>query len=91
VLDGMNSVVNLSVKIPTFAAVILVIGGIVTIMTFFEKSRTGSSAAGRMRMPMRGKSPHRVELEDHPSTEFCHWQQGSESGYEAMLVFFACS
>jgi len=42
-------------------------------------------------MPMRGTSPHRVELKITPSTEFCHWHKVANQATRQCSSFVACS
>jgi hypothetical protein len=75
------------VKIPTFAAIVVVLGGIATIMKFFEQIRSwfvgGWNWAKR---PIRHTSPYRVELKITPSQPLCTWQEGGHDGHDEMLV-----
>lgn len=65
----------------------LVIAGIVTVMTFFEKTRNWFVSGWKWAMkPMRGTSPHRVELKITPSEPLCTWQEGGHYGKDEMMV-----
>jgi hypothetical protein len=76
------------VTMPPVTTVVVVIGGIVTVMTFFEKTRSWFASGWTWAMkPMRSTNPHRVELKITPSHPLCTWQEGGHNGNDEMLVY----